>query len=221
MIHLKKILFTAIALSSFLLQSCFFSCVDGEGEVVTETLSVDDYEEISLDFNADLEIIPSAESKVVIEAYENLLAEMDIEVRGDELELGSENCINSDRTIKIKAYGNNLTGITLNGSGIIYTAAPIKSESFELKINGSGDVQIAADVEDFECKINGSGDVNLSGKTDHFEVKINGSGEVNAKKLIATKKTVKINGSGDVMLSDCDNLETSINGSGDVDCSDN
>ena len=215
---MKTATFTTLFLSLFIFASCGFNCVDGQGEITTKTIELDSFDEISLDISANVEVIQSGESKVIVETYQNILNELTFKISGGELDIDAENCINTDKDINIKIYTANLEEVTINGSGYLFSEDNIRGSDLTIVINGSGDVHLTTTTETLTCKINGSGDVNLSGKTDEFEVKINGSGEVNASKLNAEKKTVKINGSGDVQLSDCNNLETSVNGSGDVTC---
>lgn len=84
-------------------------------------------------------------------------------------------------------------------------------------INGSSDAKIRdVNTKSFEIGINGSGDVNFDGKSHDLDIEINGSGDVSSDSFDAKSIAVEINGSGDIsLMGKCEDLEVSINGSGD------
>ncbi|PHZ84968.1 head GIN domain-containing protein [Paremcibacter congregatus] len=84
-------------------------------------------------------------------------------------------------------------------------------------VNGSSDAKIRdVDSTSFELQINGSGDVTFNGKSDALDIQINGSGDVSTSRFDAESVSAEINGSGDIKLvGDCKTLQMSISGSGD------
>ena len=75
-----------------------------------------------------------------------------------------------------------------------------------------------ADVatDSFEVTIAGSGDVDLSGASDDIKVTINGSGDFDGRNFESATGTVVVSGSGDVLVNVTDELTVIVNGSGDV-----
>ena len=93
----------------------------------------------------------------------------------------------------------------------------------EMKINGSGDVDITGvDNEELALNINGSGDLTVDGKSEMLDIGINGSGDISMDTVDGKDVDVSINGSGSVEFSGgtCQSMDISINGSGDVEAKD-
>jgi hypothetical protein len=103
--------------------------------------------------------------------------------------------------------------LVLNGNGGF--DLPLRTESADLCINGSGDIHAGrADV--LNAVINGSGDIHFDG-SGTASLNINGSGGISTEDSDDTGDlTVRINGSGDVRTGSAKSLNAQINGSGDI-----
>ncbi|GHV30336.1 hypothetical protein FACS189481_4440 [Clostridia bacterium] len=92
-----------------------------------------------------------------------------------------------------------------------------KMDAFALKIDGSVDGKIKADItKDFKCEINGSGSVSLDGNAENLDIKVDGSGEVSANNFKTQSAVVEIEGSGDCEVCASKSLKVDITGDGKV-----
>ena len=117
-------------------------------------------------------------------------------------------------------------GAVLVTPGVPLNTHPIKPHAdrfgvpvigdIELRITGSGDLDMALEADDIEVDISGSGKVVLEGTGDELEIDITGSGDVRAFDLAVQEADVNISGSGDAEVRVANRLDVRISGSGDV-----
>jgi len=106
----------------------------------------------------------------------------------------------------------------INGSGNVTQegSGPLVGNAFELRVNGSGNIDLNLECARLKTGIAGMGNVDLKGKADALEVSITGSGNVNAFDCKAVRADIRIVGSGDASVQVTDTLKTSIIGAGNV-----
>ncbi len=173
-----------------------FDGVRGSGNVITETRDVAGFDEIVVLGSGDVVVSVTGTESLIIEAEDNIMPLLTIEVRGGRLELGSRSSFSATQ-------------------GITYTITAAALQGVE--INGSGDVAATGvDAESFAVTINGSGDVEPSGTSTGLDIAINGSGNYRGEDLIASVGTVSVAGSGVAVVNVTDDLQVSVSGSGDV-----
>ena len=109
-----------------------------------------------------------------------------------------------------------IDGVSLSGSGDITSRTTLKSDSFETRISGSGDIVLDVEANSVEASMSGSGDMKLNGKASDFEVQVSGSGDISAYGLEADHVTVQVSGSADVEVTAKQSIKARVSGSGDI-----
>ena len=191
----------------FLLIACltFVACnidvsvdvgVRGSGDLIVESRDVSGFDEIVVLGSGEVIITVTGTESLMIQAEDNIMPLLTTEVRGGRLELGSEESFSTTRGITYTITAADLAGVEINGSGDI-TASGIDTDTFEVTIDGSGNVVPA-------------------GSANEITVEINGSGEYDGEGLIAPLGSVEVSGSGSVLINATDELDVGISGSGDV-----
>lgn len=89
-------------------------------------------------------------------------------------------------------------------------------KDLEVRISGSGKIDLDMDARDINANISGSGDLFMKGSADNLDFSVTGSGNINAYELTAQKADVRISGSGGMELSVENRLDAHISGSGSV-----
>lgn len=174
--------------------------VKGNGKVVTTERKVPDFSAIEVSCSADVIISQGKSGTVKVRTDENLQDKIDIDVKGDVLEIETDGNIRNYKELEVYVAVETLNAITINGSGNVESEGTIEGMDFEIRVNGSGDVDLDLDVKNLKTKINGSGDVQLTGVQGNFDLGINGSGDVEAENLRLSHCNIKLMGSGDVSL---------------------
>lgn len=215
-------IFSALAISLFLTTGCFsdddgfFNCERGEGDAVTESFSIDDFEGIELDIAADVYITQGDNFSIEVQGQQNILNELELEVKGDILDIDFDDCVRNYDDLMFWISMPELDFVRICGSGRIFSENFITANDIVLEISGSGDIDLGLSADDIETKISGSGKILLEGTANDLDAVISGSGDVRAFDLISEKVDCRISGSGDMEVHATDKLDVKITGSGDV-----
>ena len=234
---MKKHLFSLSLVA--VLSIAFTACgqIKGEGPIVKKTLTVKDFEGVSLKGSFDV-VVAQGAKEVIAEGHGNIIERLETDVKDGVLQLELEKgnyrdfelvvFVTTDQLEKLKVAGSGdmkvdgFKGLSeldvsvagsgnLKGKGLMEIAGDC-----EISVAGSGDVNLELNCSELEGSIAGSGTINVEGRAKEVEVSIAGSGDFEGSGLESKKAEVSISGSGDVQIGVEDELEVSIAGSGDV-----
>ncbi len=220
---MKKIITITLALTAFATVNAQWKKVKGNGNVVTIERSTADYDEVALAGWFDVELVSGAEGALKIRGEENLLEYIKTEVKDDKLVIKVIKGVNlkpsswgSDGGILVTVPVETISTVSLSGSGDIVSKTILKTDNFETKLSGSGDVSLEVEADNVAASLSGSGDVDLSGSAGSFTIKVSGSGDVTAYELSANTVEATISGSADVKVTANEMLYARVSGSGDI-----
>lgn len=193
--------------------------INGSGNIVTEERNIHAANKIKLAGSYDVELSQGSTASVKVEADDNLMKHIIIENDGNWLVIKSKDHENlmATKTIKIYITTNELQAIELVGSGNIIAKDKFTGgNQLELKIAGSGNMDLQINTPKVNAHIAGSGNVLIAGETKDEEIHIAGHGDYKAENLKAENAKVNIAGSGNVKIFASNTLNISIAGSGNV-----
>lgn len=207
-----------------LLFTFFVACnsrerINGSGNVVTESRSVGDYEKVVLKGSMDIEFTEGPLQAAEIQAEDNIMPFVRMEVHGDELvvDLKDHVSLKSNKGIRIKLTAPDVHELILAGSGNIHITNTLQSDDLiRLKLSGSGNIEGAVNSPEVKVTSVGSGNITLTGETRDLDINIAGSGNFEGSDLHTENTDITIAGSGDANVHASRNLEAKIAGSGDV-----
>lgn len=212
-------------------------CVDGKGEVITESRDKSGFTEISNEIEATVYITQGAEFAVTVEAQSNLIQEVVTRVTGNTLEIYSEHCIGSGEPVIVRVTLPVLSAVDVSGSGAVFVQSAFNTSSFAIDVSGSGsltgiDSIFAGDVQldvsgsgsinmilattSVTADISGSGSITLGGYGSSINQEISGSGKMHNYGFLVANAYVSISGSGNLELNATDLIDGDISGSGDI-----
>ncbi|MEN0048069.1 MAG: head GIN domain-containing protein [Bacteroidota bacterium] len=202
----------------------FGGCTSGDGTIETRVVDLDEIDAFGLSMAATLTIKEGSEGqRIEIRSYPNVIDKLieDSRVRNGKWNIGINGCVRGIGRDELEIFATvaSLREVTISGSGDVFTDGVFENvEDLELKISGSGDMQLALgqNVRKITSKTSGSGDYKLSGAAEILDVTISGSGEMKAFDLEALKCDISVSGSGDCEVAVVDELDVRISGSGDV-----
>ena len=192
--------------------------VRGTGPTESETRPLTSFSRVDLKIDAEVILTQGSPQQVRVEAQRNVLDVLETELNGDELQIkfGRVN-VRDHEPIKVYVTVPTLTEVQLSGSGKIRSSTPWTAESFEVKVSGSGEVNLNfAQVTGLRTNVSGSGEVRLSGTGQNHNLNISGSGRIAAYDLNTQDTYVAISGSGRSYVRATRTLSADINGSGSV-----
>lgn len=210
----RTLLFTMALLVSALTTSSFAQ------SAYRETRQVKDFDEIGFSVSGEIYITFGTEYKVVLEGDKSYISNIETKVMGHTLEIKKDSWSHFDSE-KVNAYVTlpALKGLSISGSAKAYFNEPLKSDSFDLSIAGSGKVYIKEiEVDKFESSIAGSGRVEMSGTGNikDAEISISGSGTYIANDVNVGALDISIAGSGRCEVNVTGLIKGTIAGSGNI-----
>src|SRR5215510_7058572 len=179
---MKHIVATILAATIIM---AFPSCkkVTGEGPVVTQTRSINNFTGISSEMSGKVNFTIAPEYKVEITAQQNILDVLNTNVVNGVLHIDFKN------NVRVKEHEDLLINITapyadyfrLSGSGNMNVQGDISANNLQVTLSGSGDitVQNAVIADKINTDVSGSGNISIaSGSAVNEDIDISGSGKV-------------------------------------------
>lgn len=175
-----------------------FGFTTGSGVLARESRTVGDFDEVDLSGSGDVTITQTGEDSLVVEADDNLLPFVTTEVHGRRLVLSMRSGVHfhSTHPVRYTLTVRQLSGVLVSGSGRM-RIADLATDSWHVRISGSGDVIVA-------------------GQAARQELSISGSGSYTATELVNDATRVDISGSGRATITAREQLDAHISGSGSV-----
>ncbi|WP_224491049.1 head GIN domain-containing protein [Robertkochia flava] len=194
--------------------------VKGNGEMTSKTVSTEPYDKVSVAGSFQVFLTEGSEGMISIDAESNLIPHIEVEAKNGKLKIGTEDGYDlrpsSGKKITIRVPVEELSEVSLAGSGDLVSETVLKGDHVEFNLAGSGDMSIKTDAKKVAANLAGSGDINLEGAAEWLDCNIAGSGDIDAYNLKAMDVEANIAGSGDVMVTCNGQLNANIVGSGDV-----
>jgi hypothetical protein len=170
--------------------------IQGDGTVVTETRAFETYDQIELRVAADMHVTIGKPTPLTIEADQNIMPLIKMEVRKDKL------IISSDRQFTTK-----------KSPSIIVTIAKLQA----VEVIGAGDMWIKnLDNENLSVATMGAADIHLAGKTKNLTVSVIGAADVDAFDLDVENANATLTGQADAKLNVTKSLIAAIIGPSDL-----
>jgi len=201
----------------------------GNGKIVKKTISINDYNEISIAGSMDIEYMQkSGEPFLEITIDENIFPLVEVEQKNKQLIIGfkRETRNNSYNSIqptvyKIKTNSKELAKLNAAGSGTFTIKDKITMQKMEINMAGSGEVLLNGQVSCDNLELNVAGSGEIIGKklniSTNLSCNLTSSGTIHIAGK-APYASYNISGSGRINGYDCrvDKVSANIVGSGDI-----
>jgi hypothetical protein len=231
---------TIFSAAIFLLYSCdgfWNTCVDGNGDIISETRDLDDFEKLQVMGDFEVDIDTGETAFAVIRADENLLHLIQTHRLGNDLVIETKNgvCLKPSDPIEIHVTVPDYSGVDLEGSGSIYSfgnetghmeiilsgsgridIVHVVADNVDILLEGSGTINAGIEALNTAASLEGSGEIRLTGSTNSSDLSISGSGRIRAGSFMSQVCDAYISGSGTITTDVEDALRATIIGSGTV-----
>jgi hypothetical protein len=229
-----------VAMTTLAACSMFVDCIDGNGDVETESRDAVPFTAIANETSFNVNYIQDDEYSVTVEAESNILPYIETDITSGSLELRTirgTHCLNYTRRPVITVTAPHISELVSAGSGDFFsgplsgtdvrivnsgsgdiTAGTISGTEVSIVMTGSGNV-LTDDIASTSMKatLSGSGDLTVSGgqaATSRYVV--SGSGTAFTRYFASDNATVTMTGSGSVYATVYDHLSAVISGSGNI-----
>lgn len=195
----------------------FFGCVNGNGPYVSVDLDMAEINGIVLTMPGEVFVTQGSPQSVRIEAKQNIVDEIELDVNNNGIwVIETDRCVRDIDDFKVFITMEDITELSIAGSGDIVSENFLIVNDILLRITGSGDLDVGLEADDIDADITGSGNMLIEGTGDSIDSRITGSGDLRAFNLELNRADITISGSGDAEVTVFDELDVRISGSGDV-----
>ncbi|RQO29708.1 hypothetical protein DBR32_15340 [Taibaiella sp. KBW10] len=219
---MKKILSACVILLSLVALTGLSSCrkVIGQGATVTEERVLANFTRLQTSISGAVYVSEGPVQQVKIEAQQNIIdiVESTVENGVLKLKLKSNTMLSNSSQLKVYITIPKYREISVMGSGSVKATQSFSSNDIDLKVTGSGDIDIDNLVStNFYSEITGSGNINVvAGTTQSLVLRITGSGDFYGKDFKSKDAEVTITGSGSATVRATNSLKARISGSGNI-----
>lgn len=224
---MKKTIFVLIGIVA-LLASCKVETEKDLGPVTTRTITIEQFNQLDISINCDVEYVPSDSFSVTITAPAKQMDNIALTVSDSTLTINHNNSttpgviwiINNSGPAanKIVVKAPYLACINVAGSAELVCKEPLKANNMELNVRGSGSISTPSIVARVvTTSVAGSGTIEATNiMTQNFTTTVAGSGTIEAALTQANGINTTVAGSGTISLAlkNCGNIKADISGSG-------
>lgn len=231
----------AIIMAMTTLAACnmFIDCIDGNGEMETETRDAVPFTAIANETSFHVNYIQGDDYTITVEAESNILPFIETKITSGALEVSTvrwTHCLNYSRQPVITVTAPHISEIVNAGSGD-FVSGPLAGSDVKIVCSGSGDITAGTvsgdevsvvisgsgkvitdeiDATSMKATLSGSGDFSSSGEAVSTRYVLSGSGSVFSRYFTTDAATVTISGSGSAYLTVIDQLDAVLSGSGNI-----
>jgi len=196
--------------------------VAGSGVIQSETRQVSDFNAIVVNYPAEFTVKQGSSESVEIEADDNLLPQLNVEVRSGTLyfentERNWQQRVNPSKTVFVTITVVDLNNVRFSTAGKMLIDG-LQTDSLDVSVSGAGDIDLTdltADSLDFN--LSGAGNVYADGTANNLKLNISGFGNFQGGELQSQTADVNISGAGSATVWTEDQLGAHISGAGSID----
>lgn len=204
----KLLTFAALALGG-----CHISGIRGNGNIVTQNRSVQEFASVEAEGAFDIEWAPGP-AACTITTDENLQSHVEASMNGSKLRLRWHGQLRPTHGMKVRLSSSTLTASRLTGA-VRLTATRLSGKGFY--IDGTGATRVTADgtVGELMATMSGASKLNAASlQVKMAQLSISGAGK--AEVSVSEVLKVSISGAGKVTYSGNPTVERDISGAGSV-----
>ena len=200
-------------------------CIKRTGNIITDVRQLPAFDRIFTEQDVDVYITEDTYTEVKVEAGENIAPLIETVVEYGQLIIRNKNRCNwarsYDKPLNVYIKTPGLTYIHSNGSGNIKSLNTITVDSFDVRTEGAGNIELNLNNRKIVSHIYGIGDLTLNGFSDQHYASIGGSSFLYTAGLNTNFTWIQSYTTGTCYIKTAGLLMYRIDDKGDVYCSGN
>lgn len=212
-------LYISLFLALLLISGCigqYSDCINGSGNVVSQEFKLDRFHSVDFGGSGNLYVTQEKQQSLRIEAEDNVLELLKVNVEDGKLSIYSERCFENIKPVNIYVSMEDVRDLAGSGSVNIIGESEINSSALRLSISGSGSMDMMLNSEELNTNIAGSGKADLKGTAKVHNSVISGSGNIKAFDLSTGRTDITVSGFGNAEVNASRKLDITISGSGNI-----
>jgi hypothetical protein len=186
-------------LAAVLLGACNKDVLRGDGPTITQSRTLPSFTSVAVSGTRSVEIIPSAESRVELSGYQNLVDAYSSSVTNGRLSFSypAQTAVRRDN-ISLKIYTPQLGALWMDGDMKVLMKNGWQGQSLTVQLSGNGELRMEG------------------GQLDSLVLRSSGNGLIYAEPLQARVAEVDLSGYARIQVRASEKLEVRISGDGEV-----
>ncbi|WP_411274166.1 head GIN domain-containing protein [Daejeonella sp.] len=209
---------TASILSiGILLSSCNeFDCIEASGNQISQDRNVGQFTRIETSGSMKVILKQGPVNNVKITADDNILKEIETNVRGNKLYIDLEKSFCNAGSITVYITSKDYEGVDASGSVEILSDGKLNLNDFELDLSGSSKVTLNLNAANLKTSSSGASEIFLKGQAGSHELELSGSTSVEALEFVVGRYRIESSGASSSRINVLNDLNLSSSGSSDV-----
>lgn len=211
-----KILIGVLFLS-ILLSSCNeFNCISGSGNQVSQDRKVEAFTRLETSGSFKVILKQGSGYSLRIIADDNILKEIDTDVRGNTLIIDMDGSFCDGGPITIYVNSQEYEGVDASGAVEILSDGKLSVKDFELDLSGSSKIDLDINAAEVKTSSSGASEIFLKGQAGSHELNLSGSSSVEALDFVVGRYRIESSGASSSRINVLNELNISSSGSSDV-----
>ena len=214
---MKLILSFALILIAF--TACRqFRQMRGSGNIITENKTVSDFNSISVGGAFEVELKNGSITQVKVEADDNLMKYINIDVSGNTLKIRTEGLNNLNNAhLKVFITAPNISQIKSSGAASVDIKGVLKNnDKINLEASGAANINGEVDAPEIHTEASGAANIDIRVKTKSYKANASGSGTVKSSDLMSETTNAHASGAGTVHVYSSVSMDAEASGAGTV-----
>lgn len=201
--------------SAILLSSC--ANITGSGNIVTENRHTESFTGVQVGGGFDVEIKKGTTTGLIVEADDNLIKNIETDVRNGVLHIRIEKNSLTNAHLKIYITAPSINNIKASAGAEVEVKDGL-ADAAEIKLDASSGSKITSTVDAPSISTNTSsaGEVTLKGRTKNFNAESSSGASVNASDLLTENTVVSVSSGADAHVQSSVSLNASASSGGSV-----
>jgi len=174
---------------------CMAGCEykNGSGNLITQTRNVDRFKAVIVGGGFDVEIRIGSPAKVVIEADDNIIDDIEATVNNGQLKISINDGISfNDAHMKVFITSNEISRISSSASAKVVVIDEIESdENISLKASSGSSIKATVNAPVTEADASSGAEIVVKGRTKKFEAESSSGATVKASDLLSENTTAQ------------------------------
>jgi hypothetical protein len=216
---MKKIL---IAIATLIISGVFSSCIfmgpsiRGNGNVVEETRSVDNFSKIKTSKGTNVYISQGDVEKVVVKADENIIDVIRTEVEDGVLNITNTRSIKNATSNKVYVTVREIEKISAFAGSNVYSEAVLKSDQLEVLSSAGSNIKLEVLIKELKVSATAGANVYLEGETKNFDVSGSAGSNIKAEGMQTRNCKARVNSGSNIYITVVDELDAKASSGGNI-----
>lgn len=215
----KSKLIIPLLLITFTFTSCnleIFGVVQGNGELASKNINLEPFSKIEVSRGIDVYIEEGNPSVATVEADENLLEIITVEVINETLLISASKNIGTNISKKVIIAASQINSIEVSSGASVSSNVPIKGETLSLDASSGANLNLSIVANEVYTVCSSGADIKVSGKANKLIADASSGSDIHAENLEALQVKASVSSGADIKVNALESLEANASSGGDI-----